>query len=224
MPNDEQAIDPHASGRLLLAGAPLETATAAVIALHGRGAGAEDIAALAREVTPPDVSIVAPEATGNTWYPYRFLEPIERNEPWLSSALGRVASVIGQLSQHGIPPERVALLGFSQGACLALETAARDARRYAALIGLSGGLIGPPGTRFDYDGSLEGTPVFLGCSDVDAHIPVERVEQSAEALERLGASVDMRIYPGMGHTVNRDELLAARSLLAKAFAAGQAEG
>lgn len=209
--------NPHASGRLLLASAPLETASGAIVALHGRGAGADDIVGLALEVAPEGVAIVAPEAVNNTWYPYRFLEPFERNEPWLSSALRRVEDVVRQIAAAGIPAERVALLGFSQGACLALETAARNARRYAGLLGFSGGLIGPPGTSFDYAGTLEDTPVFLGCSDVDAHIPVERVQETAEALQRLGADVDLRIYPGMAHTINRDELLAARDLLANAF-------
>jgi len=202
---------------VLLGGAPLETAAGALIAIHGRGAGAEDIIALAREASPPDVAILAPQAAGNTWYPYRFLEPTERNEPYLSSALRIVADLIAQLGDRGIPPERIALLGFSQGACLALEAAARNARRYAGVIGFSGGLIGPPGTSFDFAGSLDGTPVFLGCSDVDPHIPKERVEESGEALNRLGAAVDVRLYPGMGHTVNRDELEAARTILDEAF-------
>jgi predicted esterase len=184
-----------------------------VIALHGRGGGAEDIIALAREVAPPNVAILAPQAAGNTWYPYRFLEPMERNEPYLSSALRVVNDLIAQVEDDGIPTERIALLGFSQGACLALEVAARNARRYAGVIGFSGGLIGPPGTSFDYAGSLDGTPVFIGSSDVDPHIPKQRVEESAAALDRLGAVVDVRLYPGMGHTINRDELDAARAIL-----------
>jgi predicted esterase len=208
---------PHGGERVLLGGAPLETAAGALIAIHGRGAGAEDIIALAREVAPSDVAILAPQTAGNTWYPYRFLEPTERNEPYLSSALRIVADLIAQLGDRGIPPERIALLGFSQGACLALEAAARNARRYAGVIGFSGGLIGPLGTPFDFAGSLDGTPVFLGCSDVDPHIPKERVEESAVALDRLGAAVDVRLYPGMGHTVNRDELEAARTILDEAF-------
>src|SRR5918997_2251459 len=207
----------HGGERVLIGGAPLETAAGALIAIHGRGGGAEDIFALGREIAPPSVAILAPQAAGNTWYPYRFLEPTERNEPYLSSALRVVADLIAQLGEQRIPPERVALMGFSQGACLALEAAARNARRYAGVIGFSGGLIGPPGTPFDFAGSLDGTPVFLGCSDVDPHIPKERVEESAVALERLRAAVDVRLYPGMGHTVNRDELEAARSLLEDAF-------
>lgn len=210
----ERGNHPHANQPVLLAGEPLETARGAVIALHGRGASAEDILGLAAEVAPPGVALVAPQAAGNTWYPSRFIEPFARNEPYLSSALATVRDLIARVEAHGIPAERIALLGFSQGACLALESAARNARRYAALLGFSGGLIGPPGTEFTYRGSLAGTPVFLGCSDVDFHIPKERVEESAVALANLGAEVDMRLYPGMGHTVNRDELEAARALLA----------
>lgn len=210
---DDERSNPHGGQPVLAAGEPLETAAGAILALHGRGADAEDIIGLAADVAPPGVAIIAPQAAGNTWYPYRFLEPTERNEPYLSSALRTVSDLIGRLAASGMPPERIALLGFSQGACLALESAARHARRYAGLIGFSGGLIGPPGTDFAYPGSLDGTPVFLGCSDVDPHIPKERVEETAAALSGLGATVDMRIYPGMGHTVNRDELDAARTLM-----------
>jgi predicted esterase len=217
MARPDAARHPHGGERVLMEGAPLETAAGALIAIHGRGGGAEDIIALAREIAPPNVTIVAPQAAGNTWYPYPFLAPTERNEPYLSSALRTVADLVAQVGEHGIPPEQIAVMGFSQGACLALEAAARNARRYAAVIGFSGGLIGPPGTSFDFAGSLDGTPVFLGCSDVDPHIPKERVEESAVALNRLGAAVDVRLYPGMSHTVNRDELEAARSILDAAF-------
>jgi predicted esterase len=223
MASPDAAGHPHGGERVLLSGASLETAGGALIAIHGRGGGAEDIIALAKEIAPPNVTILAPQAAGNTWYPYRFLEPTERNEPYLSSALRVVADLIARLGEHGIPPERVALMGFSQGACLALEAAARNARRYAGVIGFSGGLIGPPGTPFDFAGSLDGTPVFLGCSDVDPHIPKERVEESAVALDRMGAAVDVRLYRGMGHTVNRDELDATRTTLDEAFGPGQGD-
>jgi predicted esterase len=209
--------DPHGKERVLMAGEPLESATGAIIALHGRGASPEDIVPLAEAVTPPGVAILAPAASGNTWYPYPFLAPFEQNEPYLSSALRRVNGLIEQFIARGIPSERIAILGFSQGACLTLETAARNPRHYAGLIGFTGGLIGPPGTRFDYAGSLAGTPVFMGSSDVDPHIPKARFEESAAALARLGATVDARLYPGMAHTVNRDELDAARTLLAKRY-------
>jgi predicted esterase len=217
MARPDAARHPHGGERVLMEGAPLESAAGVLIAIHGRGGGAEDIIALAREIAPPNVTIVAPQAAGNTWYPYPFLAPTERNEPYLSSALRTVADLVAQVGEHGIPPEQIAVMGFSQGACLALEAAARNARRYAAVIGFSGGLIGPPGTSFDFAGSLDSTPVFLGCSDVDPHIPKERVEESAVALDRLGAAVDVRLYPGMSHTVNRDELEAARSILDAAF-------
>jgi predicted esterase len=218
MATEVERRDPHGTTRSVFAGAPLDGATGAIIAIHGRGADAQDIIGLAQEVAPPGVAIVAPQAAGHTWYPYRFTEPMERNEPYLSSALLRIHKLIAELKKGGILFERIAVLGFSQGACLALESAAREAQRYAGVIGFSGGLIGPPGTRFEYPGSLAGTPVFLGCSDVDPHIPLGRVEETAAALEGLGAKVDARIYPGMGHTVNGDELEAAKSLLAGAFA------
>jgi predicted esterase len=215
---------PHGGQRVVMGGAPLDSARGGLIAIHGRGAGAEDIFALAREVTPPGVTILAPQAAGNTWYPFRFLEPTERNEPYLSSALRIVADLIARLGEQGIPSERVALLGFSQGACLVLEAVARNAQRYAGVIGFSGGLIGPPGTAFDFAGSLESTPVFIGSSDVDPHVPKVRVEESAAALQRLGAAVDVRLYPGMGHTVNRDELEAARAMLDEAFGTSGGDG
>jgi predicted esterase len=185
----------------------------AVILVHGRGASADDILNLADELHLDDVAWLAPEAAGRTWYPYSFLSPIERNEPGITSGLTVLNGLVEALGRAGIPADRTALMGFSQGACLSLEFAARFARRYAAVIGLSGGLIGPPGTPREYAGSLAGTPVFLGCSDIDAHIPVERVHESTEVFRRLGARVDERIYPGMGHTVNDNELEAVRTLL-----------
>lgn len=208
------ASDPHGQARLYAAGASLDEASSAIIAIHGRGADAADIINLAGEVAPPGVVILAPNAVGQTWYPYRFIEPIERNEPYLTSALNLIRQLFARLEESEIPASRVALLGFSQGACLALEFAARNAQPYGAVIGYSGGLIGPPGTTFDYPGSLDGTPVFLGCSDVDAHIPLSRVEETAEVMKRLGGAVDLRIYPGMGHTVNSDEIQAVWEILA----------
>lgn len=206
--------DPHRGQPVLHGGAPIESARLAVICIHGRGASAEDILGLASELRTTDVAYLAPQAAGGSWYPFSFLAPIAQNEPGLSSALGIIDALIDALNQQGIPTDRVALLGFSQGACLSLEYAARHAARYAAIAGLSGGLIGPPGTPRAYDGAFNGTPVFLGCSDIDPHIPVERVRESAEVFRRMGASVDERIYPRMGHTVNRDELEAVRALVA----------
>jgi predicted esterase len=187
------------------------------IAVHGRGASADDILGLTREIGVAagvrDLAFLAPQAAGHTWYPLSFLSPLERNEPWLTSALGTLERLVSTLESQGIPSQRIGLLGFSQGACLSLEFAARHPRHYAAVIAFSGGLIGPPGTPRTYTGSLAGTPVFLGCSDVDPHIPVDRVRESAAVLKEMHASVDTRIYPGMGHTINQDELTVARALL-----------
>ncbi len=205
---------PHQRGRLLAAGAQPADAARAMVLLHGRGAPAEDILGLAGVLKLDDTAFVAPEAAGYSWYPLSFLAPMEANEPGLSSALARIGEVIEELGARGVEPERIVLLGFSQGACLALEYAARNPRRYGGIVGFSGGLIGPPGTPRDYPGSLAGTPIFLGCSDRDPHIPLERVRESTKVLKRLGADVMERIYPGMPHTVNDDELEHARRLVA----------
>ncbi len=205
--------DPHRGQRVAEGSAPLARAKAAMLLLHGRGADAADILALADVLAQPDVACLAPQAAGHTWYPYPFTAPLERNEPWLSSALGVIDGVLQRLGEAGFAPERVVLLGFSQGACLALEYAARHARRHGGVVGLSGGLIGPDGTPRDYAGSLAGTPVFLGCSDVDPHIPLARVRETTAVLRRLGGTVTERIYPGMGHTVNDDEIAFVRGLL-----------
>ena len=205
--------DPHSGQPVLHYGAPLSSARLVAIFIHGRGASAEDILGLAPELNAEDVAYLAPEAAGQTWYPYSFLSPIPQNEPGLTSALGVLASLVESSTVQGRDPSRIVLLGFSQGACLALEFAARHARRYAAVVALSGGLIGPPGTPRDYAGTMDDTPVFLGCSDVDPHIPLERVRESAEVFRRMKASVDERIYKGMGHTINADELAAVRAIM-----------
>ena len=226
---------PHQQQPVLSSGAPEERATAAVILVHGRGASAESMLPLADEVlanpadaadTPAaagssDVAIRAPQAANFAWYPNSFLAPLDANEPYLTSALGAVHDVVMSLEQSGIPPERIVLLGFSQGACLVTEFAARHARRYGGVVAFSGGLIGsgsqdgrpPEDKTFDYGGDMNGTPVFLGCSDRDPHIPVRRVDQTAAVFERLGADVTRRIYQDMGHTVNDDEIDHARILV-----------
>ena len=206
---------PHANQPVLTLGPPPAEARLGAILIHGRGASAEDILGLAHELALPDVAYVAPQADGHTWYPYSFLSRIEQNEPGLSSALLVIEGLVQQFEQQGVPADRVVLMGFSQGACLTLEFAARHARRYAAIAGFSGGVIGPPGTPRDYPGWFDSTPVFIGCSDVDPHIPVERVRESAEVYRRMGAAVDERIYTGMGHTINQAEIDAVRNLLAK---------
>ena len=206
-------MPPHESQPVRHAGEPLDRARAAMITVHGRGSSAENILSLSDELAVPGFAYLAPQAAGHTWYPYSFLSPIEKNEPGISSGLAAIAAVLETIERGGIPAERVLLLGFSQGACLSLEFSARAARRYGGIVGLSGGLIGPEGTSRDYAGTLAGTPVFLGCSDVDPHIPAARVLETATVLRRLGGEVDMRIYPGMGHTINEDELDAVREMM-----------
>ncbi|MFN0177363.1 MAG: alpha/beta hydrolase [Gemmatimonadales bacterium] len=205
----------HAGTPVRRAGAPLETARAAAIMMHGRGATAESILTLAQALDVDDIAYLAPQAANNTWYPARFLAPRAENEPWLSSALANVAAVLADVGAAGIGPERVVLLGFSQGACLTLDFAARHPRRYGGVASLTGALIGAPGETRDYPGSLAGTPVFIGASDVDAHVPADAIKVSAGILEGLGGVVDLRFYPGMGHEVNDDELAAVRRLLAE---------
>jgi predicted esterase len=204
---------PHADAPVFAAGTPLAEANAAMILVHGRGASARDILSLTQLWQADGIAYLAPQAAGATWYPHRFMEPLESNEPWLSSALALLGDLVAEIGAAGIPPERTILLGFSQGACLASEFAARNARRWGGVVGLSGGLIGPDGTPRDYPGTLDGTPVFLGCSDIDFHIPKERVVESADILKRLGGDVTMRLYPGMGHEVNQDEIAWVQGLL-----------
>ena len=196
----------HQNQPLYSYGKPLEQAQAAMILIHGRGATAESILTLAEELYHPDIVYLAPQATGYTWYPYSFLVPIEQNEPGISSGIAVIESLVNEISAAGIPYERILIGGFSQGACLATEYTARHARRYGGLLGFSGGLIGPEGTPRDYAGSLDGTPVFLGCSNMDPHIPKARVELTTEVLGKLGGEVTVRLYPGMGHTINQDEI------------------
>ena len=207
------ARDPHAGQQVLRSGPPPENARLGAILLHGRGASTEDILGLADQFSAKDIAYAAPQAASSTWYPYSFLAPFAQNEPWLGSALRVVAGLVDDFNQRGIPAERLVVMGFSQGACLTLEFAARHARRYAAVVAFTGGLIGPPGSPRDYIGDFAGTPVFIGSSDVDAHVPLERVQESTAVFNRLGATVDERIYPGMGHTINADELRAADLLL-----------
>lgn len=206
----------HRIENTLVAGAPSGTAKAAIILVHGRGATPESMLPLAEAFGHDDIRYLAPRASGNTWYPNSFLAPIETNEPFLSSALALLAALVARLEAEGFPSERVGIVGFSQGACLTAEFIARNARRYDMAAILTGGLIGPAGTPRSYPGSLAGTPVFLGSSDIDPHVPLERVRETRDVLAALGAEVDLRIYPGMGHTVNDDEIAAVRALVATA--------
>jgi predicted esterase len=211
----------HEHQPLLTAGEDLEDARAAAILIHGRGADAGSILTLAPRLERRGLAFLAPQAAGGTWYPRRFLDAIESNEPWLSSALAAVGNVVGLAEETGIPAESILLLGFSQGACLVLEFVARNARRYGGVAGLSGGLIGPDGSPRPTTGSLDGTPVFLGCADPDPHIPAQRVWDTADELRRRGGGVTVRLYPGGDHAVNDDEFQAVAGLLGTLVPAGQ---
>jgi len=224
---------PHQGLPPATAGPPPAVAPAALVLVHGRGASAESILGLGAEVVGGDpsrrrVALLAPRASGHTWYPHGFLAPLEDNEPFLSSGLAALGDLIVDLGADGVPPERVVVAGFSQGACLALEFAARNPRRYGGVAGLTGGLIGPPDTPRSVSspgsGSLAGTPVFLGAGDPDPHVPWARVEESAEVLRRLGAAVTLRRYPGLPHTVNREEIEAVRGMVDRALAAAGPDG
>jgi phospholipase/carboxylesterase len=211
-------MHPHELEPLLSAGRPLGSGRAAMIMVHGRNAGPENILELASLIPHPEYSYLAPSAAGGTWYPLSFMAEIARNEPGLSSGLAVIHELVGSIEARGVPRRRIILLGFSQGACLSSEYAVRNASRLGGVVALSGGLIGPPGTVWNYPGSFEGTPVFLGCSDVDSHIPKARVDESAAVFSAMGALVTERIYPGMGHQVNEDELELVREMMGAALA------
>lgn len=204
---------PHQGQPLLFAGEPIESAKAAMVMMHGRGASAEDILELAPDLKQPGFVYLAPQAAGNAWYPNSFLAPIDSNEPALTSALFTIENILVQLDEVGIRIEHTIILGFSQGACLSLEFVARNARRYGGVVGLSGGLIGPNGTPRNYPGSLAETPIFLGCSDRDPFVPKERVEFSSTIMQELGGVVTTKLYPNLAHTVNPDEIRFIRSML-----------
>ena len=207
------ADDPHRDQPVLQRGAALNSAMGAVVLLHGRGSSAEDILGLAQEFDLPELAYLAPEAAEHTWYPYSFLSPIELNQPWLDSALNLVAETLQRAITAGIERPKIAIVGFSQGACLAMEFVARNAVRYGGLVAFTGGLIGPPGARFVYSGELSGTACFLGAGDRDPHVPWKRVEETASVLSGLGAVVTLRRYPGLPHTINEDEIDHAKTIL-----------
>jgi len=194
------------SQALRTAGAPPSRAKGVVLLIHGRGATADSMLPLADVIAMPDLCYLAPQAEGYTWYPQSFMAPAETNEPFLSSALSRIAAIISGILDTGITPEKLAVIGFSQGACLASETVLRNPRPYGFVGVLSGGAIGPPGTPRDYAGSLAGASVFLGCADHDAHIPLGRVQETSQVFRGMGADVTERIYPGSMHGVNDDEI------------------
>ncbi|MEW6509063.1 MAG: dienelactone hydrolase family protein [Bacteroidota bacterium] len=205
--------EPHRDQPVFHKGKKLETADAAMIMIHGRGATAESILTLADEFGVGNVAYIAPQANMNTWYPYSFLSPLEMNEPGITSGLQLIDSIINDLLSKGFSTNRIFLLGFSQGACLSLEYAARNPAKFGGVVGLSGGLIGPNNTPRKYSGSFDNTVIFLGCSDVDPHIPIERVDETEKVFLEMNADVTKRIYKGMGHSINRDEINFVKRLL-----------
>lgn len=207
------APPPHGGQSVSSLGPPLGEGRAAMIMVHGRSAAPQNILDLVPALQHPEVTYLAPAAAGGTWYPLSFMADIEKNEPGITSGVAVVHGLIAAAIAAGVSEKRIVLLGFSQGACLTVTAAQRRPARYGGVIVYSGGLIGPPGTTWSESGCFAGTPVFLGCSDLDAHVPEERVRASAAVLARMGASVTTRIYPGMGHLVNEDEIAFTRSLL-----------
>ncbi len=203
---------PHGGQPVTQIGPPLGQGPVAIF-VHGRNAGPENILDLVPRLARPQFTCLAPAAAGRTWYPNSFLADIASNEPGLSSGIAVLASLVARAEAAGVPRARICLIGFSQGACLTSEFAARHASRFGGVIVFSGGVVGPPGTPRDYGGSFDGTPVFFGCSDRDAHVPEARVRESAEIFARMGAQVTTRIYPGMGHVVADDEIVMAQGIL-----------
>jgi predicted esterase len=204
---------PHENSPIYAAGAKLEEASTAMILIHGRGASAEDILSLSTHLDHPGVVYLAPQAEGYTWYPNRFIFPVEQNEPYLSAALAKVDGLVKQVEARGIPTEKIFIGGFSQGACLASEYVIRNPKNYGGLLAFSGGYIGQMGLAREPVGDLGGMPAFLGCSDTDPHIPLQRVQETTSLLKAMGAAVTERIYPNMDHTINDDELELARKLI-----------
>lgn len=206
---------PHLTQPVYSAGPGLDEASAALILLHGRGATAEDILSLSAYMDFPKIAFLAPQAEGYTWYPNRFIAPIEQNEPYLSAALSKVDAIVKEVEAHKIPAEKIFIGGFSQGACLASEYVIRNPRRYGGLLVFSGGYIGPLGIQREPSGELAGMQAFLGCSDIDPHIPLRRVKETTALMQAMGAKVTEKIYTNMGHTIIEDEIEQARQLIAE---------
>jgi predicted esterase len=213
----------HKGQPLTTRGKPLEESRGVVVMMHGRDRDTDDILSVADRIGEESFAYLAPAAKDNSWYPYSFMEPVEKNEPYLSYALEVCDDLVNELIGEGIPKRQIVLAGFSQGACLVAEYAAQHADRYGGILLFTGGLIGPPGTRWDYGGSFDGTPVFLGTSDVDEFVPEERVRESARVFESMGANVTLRVYPGMDHVVNDDEIAFAKDILRRIASGEEAQ-
>ena len=199
--------------KIITAGKPLKEASKALIMIHGRGASAEDILSLSEYLNVKEFALIAPQATNNTWYPFSFLVSPSQNEPWLSSALLMLTEVVTDLNNANIPTEHIYFVGFSQGACLTLEFVTRNAKKYGGVAAFTGGLIGDKIYRENYKGDFENTPVFIGTSDPDPHVPVERVHATADIMKSMHASVTAKVYDNMGHTINNDEIQNANNIV-----------
>lgn len=195
------------------AGKDIKKAKKVLILLHGRGSTAEDILELHSHLPLDDFALIAPQATNQTWYPYSFLAPVEENEPWLSSALDLLGEIVKDLMKKGFDSREIYLLGFSQGACLCLEFATRNASKYGGITAFTGGLIGETLDSENYSGDFEATPVFIGTGDPDSHVPVGRVKRTAEILNNMNADVSVKIYENRPHTISENELELARDLI-----------
>lgn len=207
-------VGPHQTEKLITSGADPKNANAALVLIHGRGATAESILGLTDELEHRNmITFYAPQAADNTWYPHSFLQPPAMNYPGLDSGLQRIFDVISEIEAKGIKKENIFLLGFSQGACLAAEFVARHPAKYAGLIIFSGGVIGDEVDMDNYEGDLEETPVFIGCSNKDDHIPKSRLKETEELFKKLNADVTLKLYKGMGHTINQDEIEHANQIL-----------
>jgi phospholipase/carboxylesterase len=198
---------------IIAAGKELNEKNKVLILLHGRGGSAEDILSFSSYLEVKDFALLAPQATNNTWYPYSFLAPPAQNEPWLSSALNLMKDLLNELYSKGIPSENIYFTGFSQGACLTLEFVTRNANKYGGVVAFTGGLIGDKIYEENYGGDFKGTPIFIGTSDPDPHVPVERANATAKFLEKMNASVTLKVYPNMGHTISQDEIENANRLV-----------
>src|SRR6476469_9862596 len=194
------------SKKIFTAGKPISEAKKVLIMIHGRGAFAEDILSLGGYFSLNDYALLAPQATNNTWYPFSFLAPVQQNEPWLSSALNVLNEVVSDINKDDITSDNIYFLGFSQGACLTLEYVTRNARKWGGVVAFTGGLIGDKIYEENYNGDFLNTPVFIGTSDPDPHVPVERVHASSAIIKNMHAGITTKIYPDMGHTIGKDEI------------------
>ena len=201
---------------ITFAGKPLSEAKKALIMLHGRGAGAENILSMASHFDVKDFALLAPQATNATWYPYSFMAPVAQNEPWLTSALSLLKELVADVNNQGIALENIYFLGFSQGACLMLEFVARNATKFGGVAAFTGGLIGDKINTENYKGDFAGTPIFIGTSSPDPHVPVERVNATTNILKQMNAAITEKVYANMGHTINEDEISNANNLIFRA--------